>query len=206
MGKLSSTKLDKASIDVDGSEEEQLTVLHRAKFVDWSPTAVVALALTDDSSCVAVARESGAIELWDTDSWHCLLVRPVCQHLLHISITMGSVQYGIIGWDGMGSSVWVYGIRMGVWDHQMGWDGMGRDGISMGVWDHYGSMGSSDGMAWAHHCGISMGVWDSMGSLCSATLSALSSLPMLAAGTLSSRLTHFVPSTSPQKREGRIAL
>lgn len=77
MGKLSSKKTRVKETDTYEPEEEELTVLHRAKFVDWSPTAVVAIALTDDNSCAAIARESGAIELWDTDTWHCLLVRPL---------------------------------------------------------------------------------------------------------------------------------
>ena len=64
--------------------DSELTRLHRARFVAWSPTAVVALAATGDGTLLAAARESGDIELWETDTWTCTLVRmtrimlPVC--------------------------------------------------------------------------------------------------------------------------------
>jgi hypothetical protein len=48
--------------------------LHRGRFIEWSPKAVVASAVTDDGTVVAVAREDGNIELWDTQLWHCFKV------------------------------------------------------------------------------------------------------------------------------------
>ena len=64
--------------------DSELMRLHRARFVAWSPTAIVALAATGDGTLLAAARESGDIELWETDTWTCTLVRmtqvtpPVC--------------------------------------------------------------------------------------------------------------------------------
>ena len=51
-----------------------LVALHRARVVEWSPTAVTALAATADGTVVAVARESGSIEMWDTEHWQCIKV------------------------------------------------------------------------------------------------------------------------------------
>ena len=59
--------------DVYGDGE--LVALHRARVVEWSPTAVTALAATADGTVVAVARESGSIELWNTEHWQCMKVR-----------------------------------------------------------------------------------------------------------------------------------
>ena len=44
--------------------------LHRMKLIDWQPTAVVAIAATSDGTAVAVAHESGDIELWDASLRH----------------------------------------------------------------------------------------------------------------------------------------
>ncbi|KAK9820486.1 hypothetical protein WJX72_010807 [[Myrmecia] bisecta] len=52
-------------------ETSGLVALHRSRFIEWHPTAVVACESTSDGSVVAVARESGSLELWDTDSWTC---------------------------------------------------------------------------------------------------------------------------------------
>ena len=54
-----------------GSTTDDLVSLHRARFVPWQPTAVVASATSSDGSLVAVAHESGAIEVWETSSWTC---------------------------------------------------------------------------------------------------------------------------------------
>ena len=51
-----------------------LVTLHRARFVPWQPTAVVASAVTADGSVLAVAQDSGAIELWETATWTCFQV------------------------------------------------------------------------------------------------------------------------------------
>lgn len=52
----------------------QLLSLHRARFVDWEPTAVTALAASSDGTVLAVARDSGVLELWETEHWTCLTV------------------------------------------------------------------------------------------------------------------------------------
>ena len=54
------------------SSSQDYVALHRARFIDWHPTAVTALAATRDGTVVAVARESGAIELWSTEHWLCM--------------------------------------------------------------------------------------------------------------------------------------
>ena len=64
-------KRKRADVYVDG----ELVALHRARVVEWSPTAVTALAATADGTVVAVARESGSIELWTTEHWQCIKVR-----------------------------------------------------------------------------------------------------------------------------------
>ena len=51
-----------------------LVALHRARIVDWSPTAVTALAASADGTVVAAARESGSIEIWSTAHWQCIKV------------------------------------------------------------------------------------------------------------------------------------
>ena len=57
--------------------EEGPLALHCGKFVPWRPTAVLALAATGDGSVVALARESGDIEIWDTEIWHCIKASPL---------------------------------------------------------------------------------------------------------------------------------
>ncbi|KAK9855784.1 hypothetical protein WJX84_010494 [Apatococcus fuscideae] len=53
-----------------------LVALHRTTLIDWQPTPIVALAATPDGTVLAAARESGDIELWETQSWHCFLRCP----------------------------------------------------------------------------------------------------------------------------------
>lgn len=60
------------------SASEDLVSLHRARFVPWQPTAVVASATSNDGSLLAVAHESGAIEVWETTSWTCRQVLTWC--------------------------------------------------------------------------------------------------------------------------------
>ena len=53
--------------------------LHRARFVEWTPAAVAALAATADGGAVAVGRDDGAIELYDVASdWRCAARIPGC--------------------------------------------------------------------------------------------------------------------------------
>lgn len=55
-------------------QNETLVALHRARFVDWSPSAATASAVSGDGTLLAVARESGDVELWQTDHWTCITV------------------------------------------------------------------------------------------------------------------------------------
>ena len=57
---------------------DDLVSLHRARFVPWQPTAVVASAASSDGSLVAVAHESGSIEVWETAGWTCRQVTTQC--------------------------------------------------------------------------------------------------------------------------------
>jgi U3 small nucleolar RNA-associated protein 4 len=53
--------------------------LHRARFVEWTPAAVAAVAVTADGCAVAVGRDDGAIELYDVASdWRCAARVPGC--------------------------------------------------------------------------------------------------------------------------------
>lgn len=52
----------------------ELLALHRARFTEWEPTAVVSLAAAGDGTALAVAREGGSIEIWETDYWTCVSV------------------------------------------------------------------------------------------------------------------------------------
>jgi U3 small nucleolar RNA-associated protein 4 len=45
--------------------------LHRSRFVEWQPAAVVALAVTPGGLTVALARENGDLEIYDTADWRC---------------------------------------------------------------------------------------------------------------------------------------
>ncbi len=58
----------------DAFLDGELVALHRARVVDWSPTAITAIAATTDGTVLAVARESGSIELWNTEHWQCIKV------------------------------------------------------------------------------------------------------------------------------------
>ena len=51
-----------------------MVALHRARIVEWSPTAITALAATADGTVVAAARESGSLEIWNTEHWQCIKV------------------------------------------------------------------------------------------------------------------------------------
>ncbi|KAG0557990.1 hypothetical protein KC19_11G171000 [Ceratodon purpureus] len=54
--------------------------VHRCRQIEWSPSAVVALATSANGAAVAVARENGAIEIWSVAAgslgWHCQLTIP----------------------------------------------------------------------------------------------------------------------------------
>lgn len=56
--------------------------VHRCRQIEWSPSAVVALATSVNGAAVAVAREDGAIEIWSVAAgslgWHCQLVCGCC--------------------------------------------------------------------------------------------------------------------------------
>lgn len=49
--------------------------LHRGKFLHWQPSAVVSIDPSRDGTVVAVGRESGDIELWESEHWVLLQVR-----------------------------------------------------------------------------------------------------------------------------------
>lgn len=63
-----------------------LVEVHRATFVEWTPAAVAALAVTADGRVLAVGREDGAVELYDTADWRCVLRAPGCEGALLTSL------------------------------------------------------------------------------------------------------------------------
>lgn len=69
----------------ESSEYEHMVALHRARIVEWSPTAITALAATVDGTLVAAARESGSIEIWNTEHWQCIKVRSDRYLLLEVA-------------------------------------------------------------------------------------------------------------------------
>ena len=46
--------------------------LHRSRFVEWQPAAVVALAVAPGGLTVALARETGDLEIYDASDWRCV--------------------------------------------------------------------------------------------------------------------------------------
>jgi WD40 repeat protein len=52
-----------------------LVALYRCSCVSWKPSPIVCVSACPDGSVIAVAREDGDIEFWDTDSWSLTLVR-----------------------------------------------------------------------------------------------------------------------------------
>jgi U3 small nucleolar RNA-associated protein 4 len=63
-----------------GSRPADVLVLHRGRFVEWQPAAIVALALTPDGAALALGRGDGSIELYDVaNDWHCVLRLPGCE-------------------------------------------------------------------------------------------------------------------------------
>lgn len=65
--------------------------VHRCRQIEWSPSAVVALATSVNGAAVAVARENGAIEIWSVAAgslgWHCQLTIPGRQGAAISSLT-----------------------------------------------------------------------------------------------------------------------
>ena len=54
-----------------GSSTVTMLELHRSRVVEWQPSAVVALAVAPGGATVALARETGEIEGYDTTDWRC---------------------------------------------------------------------------------------------------------------------------------------
>ena len=69
------TPLVRSAEEHNGKQRSNLLALHRARFVEWEPTAAVASGASGDGTVLAVARESGDVELWNADHWSCIAVR-----------------------------------------------------------------------------------------------------------------------------------
>lgn len=64
-------------VDVTTSAEpvvghDGMVILHRARFIEWQPSAVVALTTSDDGSLTVAARENGDIELYEAATFQLL--------------------------------------------------------------------------------------------------------------------------------------
>ena len=55
--------------------EEEIEV-HRCRFIEFTPSSIVSVALSKDSKELAVGRSSGSIEIWSiTNNWYITKVR-----------------------------------------------------------------------------------------------------------------------------------
>lgn len=69
--------------------------LHRARFVDWTPAAITAVAPTPDGLAVAVGREDGEIELYNVvEDWQCVLRVPGTDGFVLTSLVWCSASAG----------------------------------------------------------------------------------------------------------------
>lgn len=76
-------------------ETEKLT-LHRARFVDWTPAAITAVAPTPDGLAVAVGREDGGVELYNVqEDWQCVLRVPGTDGFVLTSLVWCSASTGL---------------------------------------------------------------------------------------------------------------
>lgn len=64
-----SRRLSEPAASTAPQTTDGLLALHRVRFLEWRPSAVTAMRASPDGSVLAVARESGAVEIWETDYW-----------------------------------------------------------------------------------------------------------------------------------------
>lgn len=70
--------------------------LHRARFVDWTPAAITAVAPTPDGLAVAVGREDGEVELYNVaEDWQCVLRIPGTEGFVLTSLVWCSAATGL---------------------------------------------------------------------------------------------------------------
>lgn len=65
----------KPSVGVPASSGSVLVSFQRCSAVPWRPSPIVAIAVCNDQSLVAIARDNGSIEIWNTAAWSCVSVR-----------------------------------------------------------------------------------------------------------------------------------
>ncbi|XRA96281.1 U3 small nucleolar RNA-associated protein [Pycnococcus provasolii] len=74
--------------------------LHRARMVPWCPAPVTSSCASSDGSLVAVARESGAVELYETSSWALLaeshVAASLSSGLLSLAFVEGRIFVGTV--------------------------------------------------------------------------------------------------------------
>lgn len=72
MGKRRKVDVTTSAEPVVPCDQKGMVLLHRARFVEWQPSAVVALTSSDDGSLTVAARENGDVELYDVSNFQLL--------------------------------------------------------------------------------------------------------------------------------------
>ncbi|KAL4423732.1 hypothetical protein ABPG75_001033 [Micractinium tetrahymenae] len=111
-----------------------LVELHRSRFVEWQPSAVVAVAASGDGSAVAAAREDGDIELYETATSHCFQRLPGHRDACLTCVALVDEEEG--GKGGLTSRLFTGGLDGALveWDVEQRRAGPAADSLGGAVW------------------------------------------------------------------------